>query len=448
MTTETKNFIRDVVVLALPVGFQFLINNVVNLIDGVMIGTLGEASITAVSISTTFLWLVSTFVMGIANGATIIGAQDYGKGRLDRIKRLLSIVCVISVILSLIFFVIMSVFPVQIIQIYTNIDSVIEPGCEYFKYIKYSLVFNAISVSIVTILRSVRSVKLGLYNSLMSCLSNVFFNWVFIYGHLGFPAMGVAGAALGTLIARLIEFIVSIVYLLYFEKNLRFRLSDFQPSLDRDSIRQWVKITLPLLLIDIQMNLASSVQTMITGRISDSYISANAIVHNSWMLPNVFLMGVSMAASIMIGNAIGLGDKEKAKRDSQRFVGASVAFGIFGGIMVQIILPILSSFYRVTDTTLLLAKDMGYAASISVLFLGASSILCNGVIKAGGMTNKILIVNIVSTWVIAIPLGYLGAFVFHWSAPVIYLILRAGNIFKSIWAWMQLRNDHWISAIE
>lgn len=448
MTTETKSFIRDVVVLALPVGFQFLINNVVNVIDGVMIGTLGEASITAVSVSTTFLWLVSTVIMAIANGAAIIGAQDYGKGRLDRIKKLLSIVCVLSVIVSLFFFIIMTIFPVQIIQIYTNIESVVQPGCDYFKFIKYSLMFNAISVAIVALLRSVRSVKLGLYNSLMSCFSNVFFNWVFIYGHLGFPAMGVAGAALGTLIARIIEFLVSVIYLLYFEKNLSFKISDFQPSLDKESVHQWVKITLPLLAIDVQMNLASSVQTMITGRISDSYISANSIVHNAWALPNVFLMGVSAAASIMIGNAIGQGDKEKAKRDSQRFVYASVAFGLFGGIMVQVLLPILSQFYRVSATTLTLAKEMGYAASISVLFLGASSILCNGVIKAGGMTNKILMVNIISTWVIAIPFGYLSAFVFHWSAPVIYLILRAGNIFKSIWAWYQLRNDHWITTIE
>ncbi|MBR5004078.1 MAG: MATE family efflux transporter [Erysipelotrichaceae bacterium] len=390
MKGETRLFIKELFTLALPIGFQSLINNLVNMIDSVMIGTLGEACISAVSVSGTFLWLANTFIMGLAGGASVVMAQDYGRGEIKRIKHLFSFVMLACVLCSVFFFVIVTLFPVQILKLYSNMPSMIEPGVSYLNIIRYSMVLNMLTLAIIFMLRSVRSVQLGLYNSIFSCVSNVFFNWVFIFGNLGAPAMGVAGAALGTLIARIIEMVVSIVYLFFMEKNLKFRLSDFNPILDMAVLKQYMQIAIPLLAIDVFTNFSSSVQTMITGRVNELYLSANSIVHNSWMLPSVFLGGASMAASVMIGNSIGRQNFEKAKRDSFRFIYASAIFGLFSGLMVQVICPILSTYYHVLPETLLLAKQMSYAATISVFFQSMAIILCNGVIKSGGMTNRIL----------------------------------------------------------
>ena len=282
---------------------------------------------------------------------------------------------------------------------------------------------------------------------MFSCVSNVFFNWVFIYGNLGAPAMGAAGAALGTLIARVIEFVVSVVYLLLIEKNLKFRLGDFDPRLDLDFLKQYIQIAIPLLAIDVFTNFSSSVQTMITGRVNEYYLSANSIVHNSWMLPNVFLGGASMAASVMIGNAIGRKDFDKARRDSFRFVVVAAVFGLFTSAMVQVIRPILSLYYNVQMETLILAKEMGYAASISVFFQTIAIILCNGVIKAGGMTDRILKVDMIATWVLAIPIGFVCAFVIKLPAAFLYLILRGNNIVKAVWGIFQLKKGDWIKVI-
>lgn len=167
--TNNKDFIKDVVILALPIGFQSLINNLVNMIDSIMIESLGEDSITTISVSGTLLWLAITFIMGISNVASIIVAQDYGKNNLQRIKKLLSVMIVISIIISIIFFEIIDLFPTQIIKMYTNIDSAIKLGCDYLNIMKYSLIFNMVTQSILTVLRLVRSVKLGLYNSILSC---------------------------------------------------------------------------------------------------------------------------------------------------------------------------------------------------------------------------------------------------------------------------------------
>lgn len=448
VTKGTKDFTREVVVLGLPIAFQTLINNLVSVFDNLMIGSLGELAMSAVSVCTTFLWLTSTFTMSISGGASIIAAQDYGKGNLDKIKKMLSIMLVLTLIIALFFFIVIAVFPTQIIQIYSNIEGIVEPGSEYFKYLKYSLFFNMTTMTIITLLRSVRDVKLGLINSLLSCVFKVFFNWVFIFGNLGAPAMGIAGAALGTLLTRIVEFLIVFTYLIFFEKNLKYRLKDFSLDLDIESIKLWYKITMPLLIIEVLGNMSSSVQTMITGRISDNYLSANSIVHNAWMLPNVFLSGVAMAASIMVGNSLGKGDYVKVKEDSKRFVAASIIFGCFSATMVQVILPILSGFYNITEATKVLATQMGYSASVSVFFLGMSSIICRGVIRAGGLTKQLLKIDILSTWFVAIPLGIVCAFVLKLPAAVIYLVLRSGNIFKTIWGLIQLKSDEWMVNLE
>lgn len=444
---ENRKFIKEILVLALPMGFQQIVNLFVTLCDNLMIGSLGEASISAVAICTTFFWLSITFTNGLAGGALVIAAQEYGRNHLERIKKLVSLIMTISFIIGCIFFVITSIFPLEILKIYSNVENIIEPGLGYLKYIKYCFPILSLNYGIIIMLRSVRSVKLGLYTSLISCIFNVFFNWMFIYGNLGAPKMGVAGAALATTISYFIQFIVSISYLFYFEKNLKFRIKDFNPFVGKEVFIQFLTVSIPLLCIDIMYNFSSSAQTMITGRISENYVTANSIVHMGWQIPDVFTQGVAMAASIIIGNSIGAKNYEKAKKDSQRFVITSIIIGIFMALSLQIILPVLLQYYDVTFNTKQLAINMGYAASITVFFGACCAILSNGVIKSGGYTNLLLKIDSISIWFVAIPLGYIGAFVLNWPAPILYIVLRSGNIIKTIWAFYKLRKDDWIKVL-
>lgn len=444
---DTAQFIKEIVLLALPAGFQHVINLAVNLFDNLMIGSLGEASISAVSICGTYMWLVNTFVNGLTGGAVIIAAQDWGKGNTSRIKKLMSLLLIMSLSIGLIFFVITTFFPEQILMIYSDAPEIIEPGCGYLHYIKYSFPMVSISFAIMVMLRSVRSVKLGLYNSILTCGINVFFNWVFIFGKLGSPAMGAAGAALATTISYTVQAIVSLAYLFRFEKNLKFRIKEFNPFIDGKLFRQFIQITLPLLIIDVMTNLSSSAQTMITGRISTNYVTANSIVHMGWQIPNVFCWGVAMSASVMVGNALGAKDFEKAKADSRRFIVVSVCMGLFSAIMLQVILPFLIQYYNVTDSTRILARQMGYSASVTVFFLATMATLCNGVIKSAGNTQRLLKVDLLATWLVATPLGFIGAFVLGWPAAVLYLVLRSGNILKTIWALIRLHKGDWMQNL-
>ena len=326
-------------------------------------------------------------------------------------------------------------------------ENIIEPGYQYLKYIKYCFPILSLNYGIIILLRSVRSVKLGFYTSLISCGFNVFLNWVFIYGNLGAPQMGVAGAALATSISYFIQFLVSVIYLLCFEKNLQFKIRNFNPFVGKELFKKFIYVSIPLLCIDIMYNFSSSAQTMITGRISENYVTANSIVHMGWQIPDVFTQGIAMAASIIIGNSIGAKNYEKAKKDSLRFVLTSICIGIFMAFSLQMILPLLLAFYDVTLETKELAIQMGYAASITVFFGACCAILSNGVIKSGGYTNQLLRIDTISIWLIAIPLGFIGAFVLEWPAPVLYIVLRSGNIVKTIWSFYRIRKDDWIKDL-
>lgn len=447
MDNETREFIREVFTLSLPVGFQQIINLTVNMIDNIMVGQMGELAITAVSISGTFTWLVMVFGTGLAHGANVVMAQDWGSGNVQRIKKLFSFVITMSFSAALIFFVITSLFPERIIQIYSSMPQFIAPGVEYLSIMKYSFLLTSISQMTLLMLQSVRSVKIGLYNSILSCFTNIFFNWVLIFGHLGFPALGIRGAALATVIARSIELVITLTYLFRFEPNLQFRPTDFHPVLDREFLLQYIHITLPLLIIDVLSNLVSSVQTMISGRISQYYISANSIVHMAWTIPNSFCVGVSASANIMVGNLIGSSRTDTAKSYAWKFVRTALLLGVIASGLVQVILPVLSSFYKITDETRILTRQMGYAASCTVLFLPLCFVVFNGILKAGGQTRKLMIVDMIANWCIAIPFGYIAAFVLHWHPAVLYAVLRSGNLFKAGWGLVQLKKGDWIHRI-
>jgi len=450
MGNEVKKhpgFIKEIFALAIPAGIQQVINLLVNLTDNLMIGSLGEASISAVSLCGNYMWLAFTFVNGLASGAVIIAAQDWGNKNTKRIKQLFSLILITTVSIGFLFFFITAIFPVQILEFYSNSPEIIEPGLGYLKYVKYSFPMVAISFSTMIMLRSVRSVKLGLYNTMASCLFNVFFNWVFIYGNLGAPAMGAAGAALGTTIARFVELIVSLMYLFKFEKNLKFRIQEFNPFLEFAFLKKLFTITLPLLIIDVANSMTTTVQTMIVGRISTNYVTANSIVHMGWQIPNVFCWGVAMAASIMIGNALGANDFDKARNDTKRFLIVGICVGTFSAVALQFILPALIQFYNVTEATQVLARQMGYSASVTVFFMSLAAILCNGCIKSGGHTKRLLTIDLLANWIIAIPLGFIGAFLLKWPAPVLYLVLRAGNMIKTGWALIRLKKDDWMQNL-
>lgn len=449
MNTKTSSdsfgsFVKEFVVLGMPIALQNLITLVLNLADNVMVGSLGEAVISAVTVSTTFLWLSMTAIMSMASGSSILCAQAWGRKDKATIKKTTAFTLCVNMAIAIIFFVLMSAFSSQIITLYSNIDGILAPAMTYFSIMKWSLPMMAVSTTLANCLQSVRNVKFGFFNTVGSTLINVLFNYLLIFGHFGFPQLGVAGAAIATLISRFVEVTIIFIYVFFVEKNLGFRLSDFDPKLGWIQIRSVLKVTFPILLMEISNNLVVSAQTMITGHVSNYYISANSIVHNAWTIPNAFCFGLGAAASIMIGNTIGEGDRRKCDLMARRFVPVTLVLGVLASFGLRILLPIIRSFYDIQPVTEDLVFKMGNIAAITVMFISLRYVTCNGIIRASGKTFQILIGDVLSSWVIAVPVGYLCAFVFHLPAQYLYFILRLGNVTMALWGVWMVLSGRWL----
>lgn len=443
-----KEFVKEITKLSLPLGLQMMVSNIVSLIDNIMIGSLGEAAMSAVAICVAYQWLAVSLVYSVSAGALIIGSQYYGTGDTNRIKKLMSFSIFVSLIYTAFNFILSTFFPSKIISTYTNIESVIPLGAEYLSILKYSFLFYAVSETIIIILLSVKSVKVGLRISLVSCLTNLTLDFLLINGNLGFPALGIKGAAIGTTASRFVEMALAVYYLLHKEEVLDFKLKDFKITFDSNLMKQLFKVTLPLFIIDLLENFLSSAQTMITGRISENYLSANSIVHNSWELPAVFCRGAASAAAVIMGNSLGKKDFVEAKKDSKRIIYTGLVLGLACSISVQIILNITLPFYdNISKDTEHLARLMSYACSFNVIFISLDKIINNGIINAGGKTKKVLYADLISNWFVAIPLGYLGAFVFKFHPAIIYLFLRIGYLIKTIFGLINVKKETYLHSL-
>lgn len=438
-----KDFFIKLIHIALPMALQSVIMMVVNLIDSVMVGKLGDIALSSVNLSSQFPYLYLTVFMGIGNAAMIIGSQAWGNNRPDKVRQMTAFCLRLCFVIAVVFFVVSFLFPRQIIQIYTNEAQIIPVGAQYLKILSVTFLFQWFVQIAVTMLRCAGVNRLGFAASLAACFANVFFNWVFIFGHLGAPAMGVAGAAVGTVIARAIEFLIVAEYMLY-EKNLNFRLGNLADRIDPAMKSDFIKVGTPSIISEVTGNLNVSAAAMITGRVSAYYIAANTIVHNIWTLSSLFMFGIAMGAGVMIGHEIGARHNEKAEEYARYFINLAAVTGLAGAVLIQILAPVITGFFNVSPETLATAEQLKNAASIVIFFLAMQVVLTKGILRGGGQAQAVTRTDLISCWLVNIPAGFLAALVFHLPPFWIYLSLRIDYFIKTVWGLWRIRKGNWI----
>lgn len=438
-----RQFLKKLVLIAVPIGLQSVVNMVVNLIDTVMVGTLGDLALSSVNIASQFPFLYMTVTMGIGNAGLIIASQAWGNNKPERVRAMMSFCVKAGIVLGICFFLICRFFPSSIIHIYTDSPDIIKGGAVYLRILSWSMLLQVIPLTAVIILRAAGVSRLGFTASFCACIANVFFNWVFIFGNLGMPAMGLAGAALGTVMARIAELITVVIGIMH-EEKLGWRFSDIGMRLDQAARSDFIRIGTPSIISELANNLNVSAAAMITGRVSAYYIAANSIVHNIWTISSLFLFGVSMGANVMIGNVIGAGDERTAKKYADYFINLSIAIGMLAAVLTQVIAPVITGFFHVSPETLATAGKLTKAACIAVFFLTTQMILTKGVLRGGGQAAAVTKVDLLTAWLVNIPAGFLAALVLHLDPFWIYLSLRIDYVIKTVWGLWKIKRTEWI----
>ena len=444
--TSDKNFYRKTIRLAVPITLQCLISISVNMMDNIMVGALGENALSAVSLANQFINIFTFACMGLGQGASILATRFWGMKDTDALKKVISIALRYCIVISLLFTAVTLFFPEFIMRMYIADAAVIAEGLRYLQISVYCYIFYGLSLIGANILRSIGQVKVPLYTAILAFFINVGFNYVFIFGKLGFPAMGTKGAALGTLFARILEFGITFGYLLCKEKHIRYRLRDiFLRSTHLN--QEFIKVALPVMVSDTLQGFGNHLIAMVTGRIGAAFVSAYSITTVIQQLSSVLTQGIAQSSSIVIGHTLGRGERNKAKEEANAFVGLGMIVGAAAGVLILLVANPIIACYNITETTRQMAQQLMYAIAFIIFFRSINSILTKGVLRGGGDTRFLMVADILFLWIASVPLGYLAGVVCKAPAFWIYCALKIDEILKCILCYYRLRNEKWIKKI-
>ena len=443
----TKEFYRRVCAVAVPIALQSMITIGVNMLDTIMLGSLGETALSASSLANQFINIYQIACMGLGMGASVLVSRFWGMKDGRSIKKTITIMFRLCILVGLIFMVLTILLPGPIMRIYTPDPEIIEKGVEYFRWSIPTYLLLGLSLTATIVIRSVKAVKVPLICSVFSFFANLFFNWVFIFGNLGAPRMEVAGAALGTVLARIIEFTAIMIYFLVLDKKIRYQSKDL--FLDcHDLVVEYIRISIPVIISDSLLALGNSAIAMIMGRIGAAFVAANSITVVTQQLTTVLTQGISQAGCIITGHTLGEGKREQAQREGYQFLAFGVMVGIVASGIILIINEPMVSMYNITSETREIALQLMDAVALILIFQSANSILTKGVLRGGGDTKFLMVADILFLWIASVPLGILAGLYLKLPAFWIYFFMKIDQIIKSIWCVFRLRSGKWIKVIK
>lgn len=442
-----KNFYRKLVKIAIPIAAQSVITTGVNLMDTIMLGTLGEQALSASSLATQFITLFTFLCMGISMGASVLTSRYWGAQNRQALCGTITVALRFTVAMSLVFTAINFFFPQQIMQLYTNETAVIEGGTTYLRWSTFTYLLMALSTVITNILRSANLAMIPLAASTISFFVNIVANYLFIFGKFGAPALGIAGAALGTVIARITEVVLIGGYFFVLDKRIGYRLKDVLRSCG-NLVAEFLRVSVPVMLSDGLLGMGDNVLAMIMGRIGSQFVAANAITTVVQRVSTIFITGIAFSGCFIIGQTLGEHQMQKVKRQSNTLFLLGLGIGCCAAVIIQLIsTPVIHS-YNIADETKEIAKQLMNAISLIIVFRSTNSILTKGILRGGGDTRFLLLADASTMWCLAIPLGYIAALVLRIEPFWIYLCLHSDQIVKAFWAVVRLRSGKWIKKIK
>ena len=441
-----RKFLGNMLKIALPIMIQNLITSSLNMADTIMVGKLGEVEIAAVGIANQYFFFFSMILFGLCGGCSVFISQYWGKKDFTNIKRMLGLGLVSVLLVSIIFMAVGFINPGKIISLFNKDSTVIDLGGKYLFIVLFSYIFTAVTFIYSYSLRSIGNTVAPLIVNIAALLCNVFFNYVLIFGKFGAPALGVEGAAIATLIARVVEAII-LVFLIYkdngvFAANLT-ELKDINTIFFRKSF----KIILPVLLNDVFWAMASLIYSVVYGRMGTGATAAVQICNTVSNMFMVVTFGMASASAIMVGNSIGEGKEDQTIDYAKKFMVISLFLSIILGVILALTSPLILDLFNVSDEVKSSTLIMLYIVSFIFIVRFLGMVIIVGILRGAGDAKSALIIEGTTMWFIGVPLTIMGAFLFKLPVHLVYALAIIEEVAKFILGLMRLKSRKWINNI-
>lgn len=411
LNEDNKKFYKTLITLCIPIIIQNLLSNLINMVDTIMVGGLGEISVASIGIANQYFFLYNMALSGIIGGASLFIAQFYGKNDKLNIRKITGLSVISALMIGITFMIVALFSPKFIIYFFSKDLDVIKVATNYFSIIGFCYLIIAISNVFSMGSRSIRNPKLGMICSTISLFINIILNYVFIFGKLGMPALGASGAAIATVIARIIELIllVSYIYFIKDDYELRFTFKDIK-LINKDLLKAYISKTTPTFLNDTLWAFGTVLYAVAYSKAGTSAIAASQIASSTGNFFIVTAVCVAIGSSIMIGNELGADNIKKAIHYSKKFAILVTLVGAIFGLLLIISIPGLIKLFSVSDQLMPDIKKIFVIMGILMALKTFNTFIIIGVLRSGGDTKYALFLEMGCMWIVSLPLTFFAVY--------------------------------------
>lgn len=446
MKVKNNEFYKKLFALVLPITVQNLMTALVSASDALMLGFLNQSALSAVSLATQVQFVLNLFYAALTIGTTVLAAQYWGKGDAGSVEKVLAVVLKVSCLISFVFFLGAVLIPGLLMRIFTNDAELIMLGIPYLRVVSLSYLFTGVSQIYLCIMKnSGRTMRSTIYGSVAVVL-NILLNAVLIFGLLGFPKMGIVGAALATTFSRAVELLL---VLLENRKKSTVRIRWKYLKADSGGLKKdFYHYTVPVLGNELVWGCGFAMFSVIMGHLGSDAVAANSIANIAKNIIACMCLGIGTGSGILVGNELGRGDLELAKEYGGRLCRLSLAAGALSGGLLLACSPLIIRFAStLSGQAQEYLKMMLFICAYYMIGKAMNSTIIAGIFCAGGDTRFGLFCDLITMWVIIVPIGILAAFVWKLPILVVYFLLNLDEFVKLPAVYLHYKKYKWMNNL-
>ncbi len=436
-------YFRQLAKYSLPIASQQVINSILNMVSVILVGQRGETAVAAVGLAGQVFFLLNLVLFGVGSGSAIFTAQLWGKRDLPRLRNVLGLCLLLSLLTCLVFFLLSEILPGRILAIYSNDPQVISLGSDYLRIFAWSFPFFTITYIFSIVMRSTGEVNLPMIVSSAGLALNAALTYGLIFGKAGLPELGVPGAAVANVIARAME-CITLLTISYIKKSpIAASLRELM-SFDIRFTWMVLKPVIPVALNEFLWSSAITAYNVVYAHIGTGSIAAINMIATIDNLAFSIVSGITNATAVMVGHRIGSGDEKEAFRHAGRSLGIGAILGAILSLAAILGAGNILSLFKVSTEVLHEAQTVLLIFSIFLWLRSMNSIMVVGVLRSGGDTRFCLFLDGVIIWIVGVPLAILGGIVFHLPVYWVYLLVMTEEVTKWLVGIPRYLSRKWI----
>ena len=444
--THDRAFYKAFFSMMAVVALQNLVAYSGNMNENIILGSYSQEALSGAATVNQIFFMVQQFSISFCNALVAIAAQYWGQGRPEPVRALLGIALKLALAVGAVLVTVCALFPAQLVGLFTTSEAIIDEGCAYLRIICWTFPLYFVSQILMAGLRVVGTVRISFFISLVSLVVDTGATYLLVFGKLGLPELGIVGAGIGTVIGRVLELGIAVVYVARFER----KISYFGPGLlRRDAVleRDYLKIYLPIFTASVVWGVSVPIQTAILGHLSDDAIAANSVATTFYQYLKVVVQAMSSTSAVLIGQAVGRGDEARVREQARTMAALDVGVGAVLALLLVALKDPLLSLYSLSESATELAGTLILIMAVVMLGMSYQMPVSFGIMQGAGDATFTMKVNMVSTWLIVLPLSFAAAF--WWKLPVsaVVAIVQSDQVFKCLPVFLHFRSYTWMKKL-